>query len=90
MLITEYGRTYYKGVWYYSVNGDYPTKANLCIRVVNYNGNEYIGYTEWYAPSEDEIGHGDLVLNIVSNGEVIMPENIEMWCIIDKPPKEIE
>ena len=34
------------------------------------------------------IGHGDFVLDIVSNGEVIMPEDIEMWCIIDKPPKE--
>jgi len=79
---------YQKGVWYYTENNDYPNEPNLCIRCKYHNGDEYIGYTEWYEPSEDEIGYGSLVLDIVSNGESLLPDEIEMWCIIDEPPKE--
>lgn len=78
---------YQKGVWYYTENNDYPNEPDLCVRCVYFNGDEYIGYTEWYEPSEDEIGYGSLMLDIVSNGEVLLPDEIEMWCIIDKPPK---
>lgn len=80
-------KEYQKGVWYYTEKGDYPNKSGLCIRCKYYNGDEHIGYTEWYEPSEDEIGYGRLVLDIVSNGESLLLDDIEMWCIIDKPPK---
>lgn len=80
-------KKYQKGVWYYTEDEDYPNEPDLCVRCVDFNGDEYIGYTEWYEPSEDEIGYGGLVLDIVSNGEPLVQSDIDMWCIIDKPPK---
>ena len=63
---------------------DYPTEADKWIRCVFWNDDEYIGATEWYEPTEDEIGFGHLIIDIVCNGESLDLTSIKAWCEIPK------
>lgn len=76
--------------WYYPDDGEYPTKPNLCIRYIDISGDEFIGYTEWYYPSEDEVGYGSCVIDVICNGVSVDPNDIKMWCELPYPPKEEE
>lgn len=74
--------------WHYPDNGEYPAKPNICIRYIDRSGDEFIGYTEWYYPSEDEVGYGRCIIDVVCNGVPVDPNDIEMWCELPYPPKE--
>ena len=76
--------------WHYIEKDEFPCYPNMCIRCVFYNGDEHICYTEYYQPSEDEIGYGGLVVVCVCNGEMIDENNIKMWHELPVPPKEIK
>ena len=75
-------------LWHYPDKGEYPTEPNICIRYVDRSGDEFIGYTEWYYPSEDEVGYCRCVISVVCNGVPVDPNDIKMWCKLPYPPKE--
>lgn len=83
----------WKDEWHYVKDGkDLPLEAGLHIRVVLHNGNEYICETDYYEPSEDEIGFGHLLIQLYSNDEWIDDNDVYAWKEIVPPelPKEIE
>ena len=75
--------------WHYVKDGkDLPLEAGLHIRVVLHNGNEYICETDYYEPSEDEIGFGHLLIQLYSNDEWIDDNDVYAWCELSIPPKK--
>ena len=75
--------------WHYVKDGkDLPLEAGLHIRVVLHNGNEYICETDYYEPSEDEIGFGHLLIQLYSNDEWIDDNDVYAWCELSMPPKK--
>ena len=71
--------------WHYVKDReDLPLEAGLHIRVVLHNGNEYICETDYYEPSEDEIGFGHLLIQLYSNNEWIDDNDVYAWCEIPK------
>lgn len=71
--------------WHYVKDGkDLPLEAGLHIRVVLHNGNEYICETDYYEPSEDEIGFGHLLIQLYSNDEWIDDNDVYAWCEISQ------
>jgi hypothetical protein len=76
------------GKWHYPDYGEYLTEPNICIRYIDRSGDEFIGYTEWYYPSEDEVGYGSCVISVICNGVPVDPNDIKMWCELPYPPKE--
>ena len=75
--------------WHFVKDGkDLPLEAGLHIRVVLHNGNEYICETDYYEPSEDEIGFGHLLIQLYSNDEWIDDNDVYAWCELSMPPKK--
>lgn len=62
---------------------DYPP-AEITIRVVTYGGDQYICETDWYEPSEDEIGYGHLLVSMYCNGECFDDSSVVLWSEIPK------
>ena len=83
------GLCHKKDEWHYVKDGkDLPLDAGLHIRVVLHNGNEYICETDYYEPSEDEIGFGHLLIQLYSNDEWIDENDVYAWCELSMPPKK--
>lgn len=77
-------------IWHdLSKNPDDLPKVDSLVRVRLMSGMEHICETCYYEPSEDEIGHGKLILSFYElNGEWIDDTEIIAWCEIPKFEEE--
>lgn len=66
--------------WHYIKDGDLPEVGKL-VRVRLMSGMERICETEYYEPSEDEVGFGKLILSFYElNDEWVDDNDIVAWC----------
>lgn len=82
----HYAHDYYKPKWHdlREDPNDLPTKENVIIRCVLNNGNEVICETDWYSPTEDEIGYGKLIIQFYCNDDWIDTNDVIAWCELPK------
>ena len=65
--------------WHLLKDG-YP-EINKLVRVRTFSGMEYICTTEWYYPTEDEIGYGHALFSFYTLNDDWIDENeIKAWC----------
>ena len=68
----------------------YP-EINKLVRVRTFSGMEYVCTTDWYYPTEDEIGYGHALFSFYTLNDDWIDENeIKAWCELQPVPKEIE
>lgn len=77
-------------VWHdLRINPDDLPKVDMLVRVRLSGGMEHICETDYYEPSEDEIGYGKLIISFYElNGEWIDDTEIIAWCEIPKFKEE--